>query len=155
VKLWRDGSRAAIGNARSQAVWVVDLQGAAASVELSGELAYGPTLCVLLPLWTCIWRYAVSACGCAILDSKVAYAYTWHVLSRSVRCTYWSGLLLDGRDSTVVQQHPVLGCQVIWHMELRSASLWLCKHGEQRCVCIHMACPLPVCAVHIVGLVCC
>jgi hypothetical protein len=44
VKLWRDGSRAAIGNARQQAVWVVDLQGAAASVELSGEQASSYTV---------------------------------------------------------------------------------------------------------------
>lgn len=37
VKLWRDGHRAAVGNARQHAVWILDLQGSAASVELTGE----------------------------------------------------------------------------------------------------------------------
>ena len=36
LQLWYDGHRAAVGNSRHQAVWIVDLTGAQASVELSG-----------------------------------------------------------------------------------------------------------------------
>lgn len=37
LQLWYDGQRAAVGNSRHQAVWIVDLTGAQPSVELSGE----------------------------------------------------------------------------------------------------------------------
>lgn len=38
LQLWYDGQRAAVGNSRHHAVWVVDLTGAQPSVELSGGL---------------------------------------------------------------------------------------------------------------------
>jgi hypothetical protein len=37
LQLWYDGHRAAVGNSRHQAVWIVELTGAQASVELSGK----------------------------------------------------------------------------------------------------------------------
>ena len=40
VQLWHDGNRAAVGNARHQAVWIVDLTGAKPSLELSGVLCW-------------------------------------------------------------------------------------------------------------------
>lgn len=46
LKLWYDGQKAAVGNSRHQAVWIVDLTGAQASVELSGQLSTG--WCMLL-----------------------------------------------------------------------------------------------------------
>jgi hypothetical protein len=36
VQLWPDGRRAAVGNARHQAVWVMDLAGGRPGIELSG-----------------------------------------------------------------------------------------------------------------------
>lgn len=38
LQLWHDGQRAAVGNARHQAVWIVDLVGGSTSLELSGAL---------------------------------------------------------------------------------------------------------------------
>lgn len=37
LQLWHDGQRAAVGNARHQAVWIVDLTGGKPSLELSGR----------------------------------------------------------------------------------------------------------------------
>lgn len=37
LQLWYDGQRAAVGNSRHQAVWIVDLTGVQPSVELSGK----------------------------------------------------------------------------------------------------------------------
>jgi len=37
LQLWHDGQRAAVGNARHQAVWIVDLTGGRPSLELSGR----------------------------------------------------------------------------------------------------------------------
>jgi hypothetical protein len=38
LQLWYDGQRAAVGNSRHQAVWIVDLAGVQPSVELSGKV---------------------------------------------------------------------------------------------------------------------
>lgn len=40
LQLWHDGQRAAVGNARHQAVWIVDLVGGKPSLELTGNNAW-------------------------------------------------------------------------------------------------------------------
>jgi hypothetical protein len=37
LQLWYDGQRAAVGNSKHQAVWIVDLAGGQPSVELAGK----------------------------------------------------------------------------------------------------------------------